>query len=368
MKLFLAYTYYKYPSPSNEIENNNYEDHNNSEKIFQLYKDEFKKNIGKLYEVLEKEHIEPGHYSNIDVGVTIIHSICKNKCDTCHNFPAKDIHKYILIRLKFIDKCIYIDIKNSRNYSGWDQYLENNDLPEGFMFYPISGLYDGSKTLHQNITPASKTKEHILKCVDYASFGSISAGFITTACGCIFTLAAPITLAASVLFFGGSLFQIYRNIDKLADMYKHKYDLSGSTPWILWTNLAISTLGVLVAPCHALAAVTSEINTTIQSFSRALTIIRKSGCIAQCTLEVFRAALEFIDNDFKITPENVLKLCLELFIVKGTLMSSSYIKDILKVSIDMGSIRIIYILKESTKLYAFLCLYVHYGVCILDIS
>ncbi|XP_022162291.1 uncharacterized protein LOC111028070 [Myzus persicae] len=330
LKLFLACIYYKNPSPSNAIENNNYEDDNNSEKIFKLYEEKIQTQISNVYKTIEEKYIEPDHHSDIDVGVTIIHSICKKKCDTCQNFPAKDIHKHVLIRLKLINnECIFFDIPNNRRYTSWDQYLKKNDLPEGFMFYPKSGFYDASKNLYQSITPASTHTEKIIETADIASHISNWVGGIALACGLIFPLAAPIIMMSGALVTASSSYLVVRNIDRIIDMYKYQNHTTGTEVWIHFMNLAIAAIGTIATPFHTLA-IASEASTTVRSSSKALTIFRTTASITQCTLEVFRATLEFIDNDFKLTYENVLKLRLDLFMIMGTLMPSSIVKDILK--------------------------------------
>ncbi|XP_060857031.1 uncharacterized protein LOC132935039 isoform X2 [Metopolophium dirhodum] len=336
LKLFLAYIYYGHPSPSNAIVKNNYEDEISSEELFKLYTNEIKKKILDIYEFIEEKYINPSLISNIEVGITMTHSICKKKCNICQNFPKEDIHKWLLLRLKLIsNKFIFIDFQNSRTYTGWDEYMENNNLPEGFMFYPKSGFYDASKTLYQTITPASKTTETILETVDIASSISNYVGCITLACGSIFLIGSPIAfgliLTGSSLITVSSLYQVSRHVQKLIDLFKHNINKCGTHTWKSLIGLAISAIGAITAPMSAIAAITSEVNSTIQSTGKALTIFRKSACITQCTLEVFRATLDFIDNNFKITWDSVLKLRLDVFIVTGVLMAPSYISDILKV-------------------------------------
>jgi len=270
----------------------------------------------------------------------MVHSICKKKCDSCQSFPNKDIHKWLLLRLKLIsDKLIFIDFQNSRTYTGWNEYMENNNLPAGFMFFPKSGFYDASKTLYQNITPASKTTETVLKTADIISYVSGCVGGIILACGSIFLVGTPVgiglTVMASTVTTVSSSYQFGRSVQKLIDMFKHDLTKSVTNSCKRWIDLVISAIGVIVAPLHAFAAIACEVNSTIQSTQKTLTIFRKTACITQCTLEVFRATLDFIDNNYKITLESMLKLRLDVFIVTGSLMAPSYIADILKVRIDM---------------------------------
>jgi len=299
-----------------------------------------------MNDLIKEKYINPNLFINIEVGLTIIHRICKKKCNDCQNFPDKDIHLLKLIRFKSNNRCIFIDFENNRTYTGWDEFIEKNNLPEGFIFYPESGFYDASKKLYQHITPASSKTEKILKAIENTS-GILNcvAGVIMFAGGLIFPLAAPIMFTAATVVTGASSFKAYRQIVNLKDMYKHENYVSLTKAASKWIDLAISAIGALAAPLHALSAITSEINSTIKSTGKALTVFRKGACITQCALEVVRVTLEFINDDFKITRENVLKLRLELFFAMGLLMSSNLIENILKVRIDMCSIKVIYISK-----------------------
>jgi len=327
----MACLYYDYPLPSSAIvENNSTFDHN-TEEIFKLYKKEIKNAILNMIVIIEEKFTK--HFDSIEVGVTLIHSICKKKCDTCQNFPEKDIHKWALLRLKWSnDKCIFIDFLKKRTYIGWNDFIDNNNLPEGFMFYPMSGFYDSSQTLYQNITPASKGTEIILKTADIASHILNWVGGVIVGFNLIFPIATPVVICTGAAISLTSTYQCGRIVNRLKDMYAHNSNILRKTQQ--WINLAIAAIGVIAAPLHVLASITSEVNTTVTT-GKVLTIFRRSACVTQCTLEIFRTTLEFIDNNFKITLESVLRLRLDLFSVTGLMMSGSYIKNILEVNIDM---------------------------------
>ncbi|KAL4136195.1 hypothetical protein QTP88_007758 [Uroleucon formosanum] len=330
LKLYLAHLYYGHPSPSNEIIDKSYEGENSSEELFKLYKNEIKKKILKTCELLKEKC---NNFSNIKVGITMTHSICKKKCDICQNFPKKDIHCYLLLRLKLINnKLIFFDFQMSRTYTSWDDYIENNNLPEGFMFYPKSGFYDPSKTLYQNITPASKTIEKVLKAVDVASNISFFVACSIRVYGLIFPIAAPIALGISLIrntiITVTSTYQAGRQVQHLMDMFSHNIS-NGIECYSKCINLAICAIGAIAAPIEGIAAM-KEVNSTTKSTGKAFAIFQKSACITQCTLEVVRVTLDFMNDNFKITLENVLKLRLDLFLVTGCLMRPSLIKDLLK--------------------------------------
>jgi len=282
----------------------------------------------------------------VEVGLTIVHRICKKKCEDCQNFPAKDIHKLNLIRLKINNKCIFIDFENNRTYIGWDEFIKNNNLPEGFIFYPKSGVYDASEKLYQNITPASSKTEKILKSAECVSgIFNRASGVILLGANLLFPLGAPVVYTAATIITGASSFKVYRQIVSLRDMHKYENHVPLEKSLSKWAELMVSAIGVLATPLHAHKAITSQVNATFKATGKALAVFHKGACITQCALEIFRVTLDFINDDFKITPKYVLKLRLDVFIVMGLLMSSDHIKSILEVRIDLCSIQVIYIFK-----------------------
>jgi len=323
----MAYLYYGYPSHK-KIDETSSPEIVLTDKVFELYENEAKENILKLNKNLEKL-IEPDCDGNIEVGVTMTHSICKNKnCDTCQNFPDKDIHIWKLLRLKSKEYEFYvIDFEHNKMYYGWNDYMEENVLPEGYMFYPNSGFYDASKNLYQTKTPASKkmtnTGVSILNWI---------GGSILWISSFLFPIAAPITFTAALALTGSNMYGIGRQISQLKNMYKHDIEVSGIQSCREWINLAISGIGALLTPTFAYNAYKAMFSETTQVTSGALNIIQKTSCIAQSTLNIFRIALDFINYNFEITPTNVLHLRLDIFIATGILNPSDVIEDILKVN------------------------------------
>jgi hypothetical protein len=66
---------------------------------------------------------------------------------------------------KFVDS-------NCRVYKNWDDFLENNQLPEGKYCYPRGGVYDGDENdkviLEFGKTPASNFKSKLFSVLDIA--------------------------------------------------------------------------------------------------------------------------------------------------------------------------------------------------------
>lgn len=333
LKLFMIYTYYGYPSHNKINENNYIKEFDHSDNFFELYENEAKKNILKLNEKLEK-YIAPDFHNCIKVGITMTHSICKDKCDICHSFPNKDIHKWILLRLKSIKNEFYvIDFEHNQIYYSWKEYMEKNVLPKGYMFYPTSGFYDASNTLFQTITPASENTNEIVQTIDIGVSIVNWAGVAIAMSSFFFPVAAPIILAASTTLTVSNSYGFTRQIQKLYTMYKHNIEISSLTATQEWISLAISGIGALVSSTFiytAYKAITSA-ESSVQVTSKALKIFQKSSCITQSTLDVFRVTLDIIDNNFEITLINVLRLSLDILCITGIVYSPIEIKNILKV-------------------------------------
>lgn len=329
----MAYTYYGYPS-HNKINESSYIEVDHSNKFFELYENEAKENILKLNEKLEK-YIAPDYHGRIEVGVTMTHSICEDKCDICHNFPNKDIHKWILLRLKSIKNEFYVvDFEHNQIYYSWEEYMEKNVLPKGYMFYPVSGFYDASNTLYPTITPASKKIKQIVQTIDSGVSIVNWVGGAIALSSFIFPISAPIILAAASALTVSNSYVFGRQIQKLYTLYKHNIEISSLKATHEWINLAISGIGLLVSPTFiysAYKAITSA-ESSVQVTSKALNIFQKSSCITQSTLDVFRITLDIIDNNFEITLTNVLRLSLDILCITGIAYSSIEIKNILKVN------------------------------------
>jgi len=330
----MAYIYYGYPSHNN-INENSYIEINSTDKIFELYENEVKENILKLNKNLEK-FIKPDCDDFIKVGVTMIHSVCKKYCDICQNFPNKDIHKWILLRFKSIKNEFYVvDFELNQIYNSWEEYMEKNVLPEGYMFYPNSGFYDPSNTLYQTITPASKKTEKIIKMVDSNVSIVNWVGNAVWVASILFPIATPIVLLTSSVLIISNAYAFSRQVQKLNTMYKHNIELLRNETTQEWINLVIHGIGAIVSSTlvgNAYKAITSDVTSTAQVASRTLKIVQKGSIITQSTLDIFRITLNIVDNNFKIRLENVLHLSLDIFCVTGILYSSNDIKNILKVN------------------------------------
>lgn len=328
LKLFIAHSYYGSP----KIEDDEFNIGNSSDKIFMHYKKKDKTCVLNIIKKIQNNFMEP-YVNKIDVGFTLVHSICKNKCNVCHNFPDQDIHQWLLLRIKLNSKkVIYIDLYHNRTYRDWNDYIKNNTLPNGYMFYPESGFYDEAKYLSQNITPSSSLKNKILSCIDVFGTSAMFSSCIVLSVGTVFPIMAPILIGSAATVVSASVWDIGRQICRLSDMGSHNQSLLSSQASRYWLNLSLSVLGVITAPVNATVRTMEMANSAILStkYGKSLLIFQKGACLSQCSLELIRIFTNFKYND-KITFSDFLSFRLDLFVVTGTLFPMRYIQVLFKV-------------------------------------
>lgn len=337
LKLFMAYTYYGFPfnevvdRENNDVQHDNID--NVTDSIFDYYKEEEKQKISNMIQIISKNIIGK-NVTHIYVGFTIIHSICKMQCNVCQDFPAQDIHQWFLLRIKLdFQRVVYIDLLHERTYKNWDDYIENNTLPKGFMFYPELGVYNESAYLTQNLTPPSRNTEKILSSIDLVGKVTTFASGILLGCGLIFPIMAPLMLPAAVTTGSSSVWEVGRQISKLSDIGSHNQSLVNKNAVGEWVNLAIATLGVITAPLNAAIRTLQLSNSAIMAtrIGNSLPVIRNSACITQCSLEVLRLTANILNTNEKLSLKDIISLRLDLFIVTGSLLPMQYIVGFIEV-------------------------------------
>lgn len=325
----MAHIYFKSSFNNDEKISENIDDAH----IFEYYRDEEKQCILDMYKIII-ENVIQRRYSNIEVGVTISHSICKMKCEVCQNFPYKDIHQWYLIRLKLNHVDVsYIDLVHGRTYKSWEDYIENNTLPKGYMFYPESGYYEEKHYLFQNLTPPSRKTEKILSCLDLVgTVANFASGILLTG-GSIFTVMSPTFIPLSLTITSFSAYDAGRQLAKLRDISQHNQSLVGTKSVEHWINLTISALGVITAPINVVLRsleITKAVVLT-SDLGKSLSVVQKGVCITQFSLEIVRLTVNIINNSVQVSITDLMALRLDLFIVIGSLLPINYIQDILEV-------------------------------------
>lgn len=323
----MAYTYFGNPFSIDE----NYENLNinGSDNIFKYYKKEEKNCILKMIDVIRENIIK--NISNIDVGFTFTHSICKMKCDTCHNFPEQDVHLWKLLRIKLNStKVVYIDLQNERTYKDWKDYLDNNTLPKGYMFFPISGYYEEATYLSSRITPCSK--DSVLNNIDLVGKSATFASSIMLTGALIFPILSPVLVPSAVSIGTCSVWEMGRKITKLVDLNQHNQELFSRNAAEHWLDLTLATFGLITAPLSASIRMLELNNSAIltSKIGKSLMIAQKGTCITYCAVGIISLIESTrIKNN---TLKSVMALRLDIFIVVGKLLPIILIQEIIEVS------------------------------------
>lgn len=319
----MAYVYFG--SPNTECENTNGPDD-----LFSCYTVEEAAHISNIIDNVNNNIIKSK--KTIEVGITFTHSICKNICEVCWDFPNKSIHQWCLFRIKLNDDITYIDPHHIRTYESWSDYLNSNNLPKGIMFYPELGCYDESKLLIRSITPASRTFAQVLDDIDL--FGNvmnfISGVFI--AGGLMFPMLAPVVIPSAVVSASSSIYSATRSVSKITDLVQHNEPLSSTKGYHHIMDLGISILGTVTALGNGMRVV-SEFKSSalvLNNFRRSLSTINAGACILQCTMEVVTLSLRIINKN-KLTIRDFITLRLDLFVAIGILWPIQRIINVFEV-------------------------------------
>ncbi|XP_050545479.1 uncharacterized protein LOC126907875 [Daktulosphaira vitifoliae] len=326
LNLYIAYTCMGSPFENeNKIEEILVETNNESSELFSYYSSEKQNQVKIIVNTIKKKIIDD-KVEDIDVGVTLVHSVCKDVCEICQKFPDKDIHLWIILRIKINKrKFFYYDVSLGRTYKDWNSYLKNNTLPKGYMFYPKTGFYDEADYLIKDLTPSSKPSAKLLNCLDIVGkVTSFTSG--TLLAGSLFLpIMAPITLPAAAVATSSSIWDIGRQISNLFDRNSHNQSLSDAVARKHWLDLTISMMGVMTAPLSA-GVKTLELSGSsllASRFGKTLLILRTSTCITQCSLSIVGLTSDIIDGISmkKLILSFLTYLRLDVFLVTGVLFA-----------------------------------------------
>ena len=127
------------------------------------YRDKKLKHINKIFDIIKKcmkHHKNPMH-----ICVSFLFLSGKTR-DACITVPVIRISKFDIIFKQninlFIDSC-------GRVYEGWQDYLENNTIPECVLCYPRNGVYStvkGTVEVEFGISPAGRTGAKVIQDLD----------------------------------------------------------------------------------------------------------------------------------------------------------------------------------------------------------
>ncbi|XP_050441976.1 uncharacterized protein LOC126846517 isoform X2 [Adelges cooleyi] len=335
LNMFIAYTYLGSPFQNNdEINEELLESINGSSELFNQYTDNQKQHILKISRTIKNVIVKDQCDSiTIDVGKTIVFYICKEKYENWKIFFEKDIQQSDILRIRINkSQTFYYDLKANRLYKSWGKYLENNTLPEGYMFYPMSGIYNEACYLQRKLTPSSNVTKKILNGLDVV--GKVSS---VTSCallvgGIFVPVMAPVLLPAAAVAAGSSAWDAGRQINSLVDRGQHNQSLSDAEAGKHWLNLTISTLGVITAPLTAGVKTLELSGSSIiaSKFGKPLLMLKNGACITQCSLNIIGITSDVVYSvkKKKLWLKMLSYLQLDLFDVTGKWMSWSTVKNI----------------------------------------
>lgn len=323
LKLFMAYSYFGNPNIQNDIEDDT--------DIFELYKENEKECIIDMFEIIKRRIIKRA--SKVMVGITMVHSICKENCKYCYSGKKMLTHVWLLLRIKNEQSVVYIDVYHMRTYKDFNDYVQNNELPPGFMYFPKSGMYEEKEYLLTELTPPSRKVESVMSTLD--SVGTIinfAGGAVITA-GLFYTVATPILISTSIAAATACTYDVYRQTRSLSRINEHNGSLLCRQSIEHWLNLGISLLGTVTAPLGAASRVIETQGLKagkIFKFGRSFNPFQKGLYITQQSLEIIRFFVKVI-NKKEVTIKNLLELRLDLFVVTGFLQPINHVRKIISV-------------------------------------
>jgi hypothetical protein len=141
--------------------------------------------IDKVFDVIKNYKQQRRNQEVICVSFLFVYGIGRDGHVT---FPVIGVYKYNSL----FEHNIYID-SCARVYKNWQDYLENNKLPECALCYPSNGVYsavNGQVQVEFGISPAGKTSRKVLQGLDTAG-GVLGLGASGVAVAAIFM---PVTL------------------------------------------------------------------------------------------------------------------------------------------------------------------------------
>lgn len=307
-----------------------YKDCDESHDIFSFYEQKKKKRISVIFNIINEKIIK-FKSGTIKVGITITYSICEDKCDDSlvkHNYYNKyKIHKWILLRVQLDDDIVYIDLHFNRTYTNWKDYLENNNLPIGIMFYPEKGYYDESKYLNFNITPASKKIKKNLKTIDkLVNTGDFISNLFVIG-GIAFPIFQPIIVpmcATSVIL---NTYLSSRSYFKILDLKQHN-QLNSTEGNLQIIDFLFSLFGTATNLGNGLKLTSRFTNLT--KMRKSLLTIQAGTNILRCSTEILRISIK-IKNNLYLTTQDFIEISLHLFIAVGTILPIQKIREMIKV-------------------------------------
>ncbi|KAH8378673.1 hypothetical protein KR009_000650, partial [Drosophila setifemur] len=124
---------------------------------------------------------------------------------------------------------VFVD-ENGRVYQNWNQYVANNELPEGIMVAPERGLYRLVKDhvrLDKYVTPAGSSNKKVLGYLDTGSaLGGFVAACVPIAALCTLPVSGPVMAVAGAVGLASAGYATARSGSRLVDRSQHEQSIN----------------------------------------------------------------------------------------------------------------------------------------------
>jgi hypothetical protein len=139
------------------------------------YRDEKLKEINKIFDIIKNCTINNPNPNNICVAFLFVFGKTKNDCIKIPVIRIPQFDTYIGQNFnRFIDLC-------GRMYENWQDYLDNNKIPECVLCYPSNGVYsavNGAVEVEFGISPAGRTVATFLKVHENRGVEALKLGLL----------------------------------------------------------------------------------------------------------------------------------------------------------------------------------------------
>lgn len=185
----------------------------------------------------------------------------------------------------FIDSC-------PRVYNGWQDYLDNNKLPDCVMCYPRNGIYTEnfrSVQLDFGISPAGKIGKKVVQGFDIAGIVVGMAATGVTVATMFVPIAWPITATAVAATLSTGMYTAGRSIHTLVDRDVHKQSigLDNAESRNCWLGIGGSVIGIASGGAVAATAKMAQAGETVALAGQ---IALKSVTVSSCVVNALGVA------------------------------------------------------------------------------
>lgn len=309
------------------------------------------KRLGKIRDAVVTAAWNQRKYYGRNLLMSIVYVLCTNYTE--NKLYAQHQTSYGVYPLMRIRKCckdndstdccmVFVD-DNGRVYQDWDDYLENNNLPEGILVAPRKGYYNfnegGQVLLQCEETPAAKPLSKAGDVINTtAGIAGLGAAGVTIA-SLALPVAAPVLIGAAVVGIGSGICGAVSSIVRLVDRGKHEenINLSNSQARADWLGVAGGVVSIGASGATSVLSRFAATGRNVSSIARGAVNGLNLATIAINGFGAGNSAIEIITkvlNDEKVSPIDVAQLGASLFLVTHSVYNFQTASQIVNSSRD----------------------------------